>query len=385
LKDDEIKTKKQIVGKAILCMLKTNVHDHVIYRIKLNELKDLVEAIGLEVVDEIVQVRFKPYEIACIGKGKVQELRKKVINKDVKIVIFYNLLKSSQKLNLIKAVGCDVIDRYELTLEIFDQMASDNLSKLQIEAAKLEKLAPFYKLAANLNFTQDRPFFHSGGEYAFRSQLRELTRRRASIRKEIGTLVEEKKQQIANRKKLGYPVVCIAGYYNAGKTSLFNALTGEKKPVSDRPFTTLSSKYQKRFIDHETSVLFIDTIGFVLDLDHRLIKSFQINFEDIRSSDLVILLFEISVDTLTLQLKLKEGFSLLKDIGVDMNKIMIVFNKLDKNPEFTEKTIKELLLDLYDTPYIAVSAKDRTNLKDLLNLISNKLKEKSTINIISSI
>lgn len=365
-------------------MLKTNVHDHVIYRIKLNELKDLVEAIGLEVVDEIVQVRFKPYEIACIGKGKVQELRKKVINKDVKIVIFYNLLKSSQKLNLIKAVGCDVIDRYELTLEIFDQMASDNLSKLQIEAAKLEKLAPFYKLAANLNFTQDRPFFHSGGEYAFRSQLRELTRRRASIRKEIGTLVDEKKQQIANRKKLGYPVVCIAGYYNAGKTSLFNALTGEKKPVSDRPFTTLSSKYQKRFIDHETSVLFIDTIGFVLDLDHRLIKSFQINFEDIRSSDLVILLFEISVDTLTLQLKLKEGFSLLKDIGVDMNKIMIVFNKLDKNPEFTEKTIKELLLDLYDTPYIAVSAKDRTNLKDLLNLISNKLKEKSTIKIISS-
>jgi GTP-binding protein HflX len=375
LREDEIKPRDQLTGKAILCMLKTNVHDHIVYRIRLDELKELVEALGLEVIDEIIQVRFKPFEKACLGKGKVQELRKKVIDSDVKLVIFYNLLKSSQKLNLIKSVECDVIDRYELTLEIFDQMASDNLSKLQIEAARLEKLTPFYKLAANINFTHDRPFLHSGGEFAFRSQLRELSRRKASISEEMKSLIEEKKQQIANRKKLGYPTVCIAGYYNAGKTSLFNALTGEKKPVSERPFTTLSSKYQKRFIDYDTSVMFVDTIGFVLDLDHRLIKSFQINFEDIRSAAIVILLFEISTEVLTLQLKLKEGLSLLKDIGVEMNKVIVVFNKMDKNPDFKEEIIKELSLDVYNMPWITVSAKERINLDELLNLIAKKIKE----------
>jgi len=287
-------------------MMRTNVHDHKVYRVRLDELKALVEALGIEVIGEVVQTRYRPFEKYCIGKGKVGEIRKQAEKHDVQLVVFYNLLKSSQKLNLIQGTGCDVIDRYELTLEIFDQMASDNLSKLQIESARLEKLAPFYKLSANIHFTNDRPFFHSGGEYGFRGQLREISRRQSDIKENLRSLVVEKKRQIENRKKLGYPTICIAGYYNAGKTSLFNALTGEHKPVSNRPFTTLSSKYSKRYINPETTVMFIDTIGFVLDLDHRLIKSFQINFEDIRSADVVILLFEITAPPLTLSLKLGE-------------------------------------------------------------------------------
>jgi GTP-binding protein HflX len=357
-------------------MLKTNIHDHKVYRVRLDELKSLVEALGIEVVGEIVQTRYRPFERYCIGKGKVGEIKKLAEKRDVQLVVVYNLLKSSQKLALIQGTNCDVIDRYELTLEIFDQMASDNLSKLQIESAKLEKLAPFYKLAANMSFTHDRPFFHSGGEYAFRGQLREITRRQADIHEEIQGLMVEKRRQIDNRRKLGYPTICIAGFYNAGKTSLFNALTGEHKPVSDRPFTTLSSKYQKRYIDAETTVLFIDTIGFVLDLDHRLIKSFQLNFEDIRSADVVILLFEITDQPLTLKLKLGEGLSLLREIGVPMERVILVFNKVDKAPPGTEAAIEEELgLSHYDIPWTSVSANQRTNLKGLLDLISWKIKD----------
>jgi len=363
-------------GRAIICMLRTNIHDHTVYRVRLDELKALVQALGIDVVGEVVQTRFRPFERYCIGKGKVSEIRKLAEKRDVQLVVFYNLLKSSQKLKLIQGTGCDVIDRYELTLEIFDQMASDNLSKLQIESAKLEKLAPFYKLAANLQFTHDRPFFHSGGEYGFRGQLREISRRQADIREEIGGLMVEKKRQIDNRLKLGYPTICIAGFYNAGKTSLFNALTGEHKPVSNRPFTTLSSKYQKRYIDAKTTVLFIDTIGFVLDLDHRLIKSFQLNFEDIRSADIVILLFEITDSPLTLRLKLGEGISLLRDIGVSMDRVIFVFNKVDKAPPDAGIVIEEQLkLTHYDMPWTTVSANQRTNLKELLDLIAWKLKE----------
>ncbi len=373
---EEVRLKETLKGRAIIVMLKTNVHDHKVYRIRLDELKSLVEALGIEVVGEIVQTRYRPFERYCIGKGKVGEIRRQAEKRDVQLVVLYNLLKSSQKLALIQGTGCDVIDRYELTLEIFDQMASDNLSKLQIESAKLEKLAPFYKLAANQNFTHDRPFFHSGGEYAFRGQLREITRRQADIHEEIQSLMIEKRRQIDNRHRLGYPTICIAGFYNAGKTSLFNALTGEHKPVSDRPFTTLSSKYQKRYIDPETTVLFIDTIGFVLDLDHRLIKSFQLNFEDIRSADVVILLFEITDQPLTLKLKLGEGLSLLREIGVPMERVILVFNKVDKAPPDTETSIEEELgLSHYDIPWITISASQRKNLKGLLDLISWKIKD----------
>ena len=373
---EEVKPRDALKGRAIIVMLKTNIHDHKVYRVRLDELKALVQAIGLEVMGEVVQTRYRPFEKYCIGKGKVGEIKRQATKHDVQLVVFYNLLKSSQKLNLIQGTGCDVIDRYELTLEIFDQMASDNLSKLQIESARLEKLAPFYKLSANIHFTHDRPFFHSGGEYGFRGQLREISRRQSDIKENIQALVVEKKRQIENRKKLGYPTICIAGYYNAGKTSLFNALTGENKPVSDRPFTTLSSKYSKRYIDPQTTVMFIDTIGFVLDLDHRLIKSFQINFEDIRSADIVILLFEITDPPLTLQLKLSEGISLLRDIGVPTERLLLVFNKVDKALANASNTIdEELSLTHYDIPWTTVSAEKRTNINGLLDLIAWKIKD----------
>ncbi len=360
--------------KAILVMLRTNVHDHVVYRVRLDELKSLVESLGIEVVGEVVQTRYRPFAKYYIGKGKVGDIRRKVRRLKANVVIFYNIIRSSQKLNLMQAVNCDVIDRFELTLEIFDQMSSDTLSKLQIQSARLEKQAPFYKLQAAVNYQYDRPFFRAGGEYGFHAKMRELTRSQARINEEIDKLMEEKTQRIWQRKKLGYPVICIAGYYNAGKTYLFNRITGDNKPVSNRPFTTLSSKYQKRFIDWETTVLFIDTIGFVLDLDPRLIQSFKLNLLDIRSSDLVILLLDLSDPVLNLDMKLNEGIWLLRDIGVSRDRIIVVINKSDLAPEKALTIGETLELDSYLLPWIVVSAETKENVPELLDLISKRLK-----------
>ena len=362
-------------------MLKTNVHDHVVFRVKLDELRRLVETLDIEVVGDFVQSRHRSYSKFLLGSGKVKELMKYVKRHNVNIVVFYNNLRSSQKLNLIMELGCDVVDRYELTLEIFDQRASDNLSKLQIEAARLQKLAPYFKLEANVRYHNDRPFFRSMGEYAFHSQMRELTRRQARIRKEIATFAKEKRQRIKKRGSLGYPTVCIAGCYNAGKTSLFNTLTGDDKLVSDKPFTTLSSKYQRRFVDHETTLLFIDSIGFVIDLDPRLIKSFELNLEDMRSADLVILLFDLSDPLLTLRIKLAEGVRLLGEMGIPRERIFVVYNKLDiatVDPSLIEE---ELNLEQLDLPWTFISAKERTNIEELLSMITGrlaKLKESPT-------
>jgi len=364
-----------VKGRAVLCMLKTNVHDHVVYRVKLGELRSLVETLDIEVVGDLVQSRHRPFAKFHVGSGKVKDIRRFVRRHNVNIVVFYNYLRSSQKLNLIRAIGVDVVDRYEVTLEIFDKMSSDSLSKLQIEAARLKKLTPYFKLEANLRYHNDRPFFRSMGEYAFHGQMRELTRKQARIRREIERLVKVNRQRIKNRDDLGYPSICIAGYYNAGKTSLFNTLTGDDKLVSDRPFTTLSSKYQKRFLDHETTLLFIDTIGFVIDVDPNLIKSFELNLEDMRNADLLILLLDISDPILTLRIKLAEGIRLLRQLGIPRERIIVVFNKVDLKPELSDEIGEELGMSSLGLPWTVVSAKSRTNINELFNVISVRLKQ----------
>jgi GTP-binding protein HflX len=353
-------------------MLKTNVHDHTVYHLKLNELRTLIETMGIKVIGNVVQSRHRPFAKYHIGSGKVKEIAKKARRHNVNIIVFYNLLRSSQKLNLIQALGVDVVDRYEVTLEIFNRMASDTLSQLQIEAARLEKLAPYFKLEANLRFHNDRPFFRSMGEYAFHSQMRELTRRQAANKRNIEKLLKEKRERIRKRRRLGFPTICVAGYYNAGKTSLFNAITGDNKPVSDKPFTTLSSKYQRRFVDYETTLLFIDTIGFVIDLNPRLIKSFELNLEDLRSADMVILLLDATDALLILRIKIAEGIRLLSEMDIPREKILIVFNKIDLNPAAVNLG-KELNLERKGLPWTTVSAKERTNLNELLMTLKAQL------------
>lgn len=362
-------------ARAVLCMLKTNIHDHKVYRIRLDELRRLVETLGIEVVGEFVQTRNRPFARFHIGSGKVKQIRHFINKQRVNIVVFYNILRSSQKLNLIRALECDVVDRYEFTLEIFDRMSSDNLSKLQIEAARMDKLIPYFKLEASLRYHNERAFFRSMGEYAYHSQLRALTRRQARIREQMESLKKEKQQKIRRRKRLGFSTVCISGFYNAGKTSLFNALTGDSKPVSSQPFTTLSSKYQRRYVDHETTLLLIDTIGFVIDLDPHLIGSFELNLEDIRSSDLVLLLLEITDPVLHLRIKLLEGIKLLVEIGVPRDRIIIIFNKVDLAPHLADTIGEELDLEHLDLPWKVISAKERVNLEDLLLTVTRKLKQ----------
>jgi GTP-binding protein HflX len=362
------------MARAVICMLRTDVHDHILYKVKLDELRRLAETLDYEIVKDFVQTRSKPYSRYLIGKGKVKEIKEFIKKRGIDTVIFYNTLSSSQKLNLTRDLGCDIIDRYELILEIFDAHASDNLSKLQIELARMQKLLPYFKLQAKLKYLTEHPFFRGMGEYAYHSKLRMLTARMSRIRERIQKLKIQKAAEIKRRKELGYPIVCISGYYNAGKTSLFNALTGSDKEVSPRPFSTLSSKYQRRFLSPEESLLFVDTIGFVIDLDPTLIGSFELNLYDIVNADVVLFLLEMIDPIQVLSLKLGEGLKLLRSLGVDKERIIIVFNKLDLVDEEYEEEIRsqlEAFLTRYD--WICISALERRNLEKLIELIRRKM------------
>ena len=312
---------------ATIAMLRTPRHK--LWKIKLEEFKLLAKTQGYTIVNYIVQYKQKPKVATLFGKGKLQEIKEIIQDHAIDYLLVYNTLTSMQKLNLERILRVNVLDRYDLVLEIFASNASDSISKLQIELAKLKKVIPYLKLQTSLLHYKDRPFFKAGGEYAWNPKLAILRRRMKLIRKQIEKYREDKIKQILHRRSLGFIIVCLVGYYNAGKTSLFNLLTGENKSVSASPFTTLSSKYSK--FKNFNKILLVDTIGFISDLDPRIIASFELNLEDIVYSDVLCLVIDSSDPVNILENKLNSTIQILRKIYAirPEKKIITILNKID--------------------------------------------------------
>jgi GTP-binding protein HflX len=363
-------------------MLRNNPHDHILFRLQLSELEALTKALGYEVVETFAQTSLRTKARYLFGSGKVDELSRVVEEKGIELVVLYNELTSKQKLNLSLAFNCEVIDRYELTLRIFEEMASDRISKLQIELARERKLYPFYQLQAAVKYSglERQPPWAGTGEFAFHSKLKGVQKRIGKLKREIAVLANDKMRQIKERQKLGTRMICVAGYYNAGKTTLFNLLTGENKLVGDRPFKTLSSKYQRLKSNNGVDApLLIDTIGFVVGLDPELIKSFELNLMDMKEADLVLFLIGVDDEPEYLFHKLKFGLHLLQEIGVESTRILIVLNKTDLvDSESFEKVISSLnpLMEQYD--WTSISAKMRDGIDELINKSLDKVKGLTT-------
>ncbi len=367
--------------KAIICMLKTNVHDHELWKLQLDEIKKLAEAINYDIVDVIIQTKLHPNPTYIFGKGKIQELKERIAELDVKTIIFWNNLNSKQALNLITTLSVngemDVKDLYDLTLEIFDKQATDKTSKIQIQLARTRKQLPLYKLQANIVYNKDKANFRGPGEYGFHSKIKSYDKQIASLRQEISKLKDAKIKNIQNRKKRLYnsKYICIVGHYNAGKTTLFNKITGLEKEISDKPFTTLSSKYGR--YKQGKDLFFIDSIGFVLDLDPRLIKSFELNLLDMLNADKMLYIIDASEEKSLLFHKTRYGLDLLKAIGINiLEKVVIVFNKIDKlenSEEYINKLVEEYPDPFKVLPYLNLSSEKGINIDDLIYYLVNSV------------
>lgn len=364
-----MRRKEQVAGyKAMTGMVKTNVHDHSMYKIRMGELESLLRALGYKVVERIIQVRPKETVDFVFGRGKIEEIKDRIRRIDPDVFVIYNTLTSKQKWNLERRLGVEVIDRYDVTLMIFREVASDIPSKLQIELATLEKAFPYVKLAASIKYKKMRAGFRGGGEYAYHRQIRAIQERMKILRGKIEKLSRQKELEIMKRIESGARIAVLTGYYNAGKTSLFNALTGLRKPVSDMPFTTLSSKYCSM---EGKDVYLVDTIGFVLDLDPRLIASFQLNLLDIEYSDRQILVVDVSDRGELMRIKLMESLKILSELGKSKDSIIVAANKVDKLEDYEysakESVLREALGE--GVPIVPVSAKSGEGLKDLVRAI----------------
>lgn len=353
--------------KAILGLLKLLGEKR--WEIKLKEAEELAEARGYQVIGEAIQTKEHPVNATFFGSGKVREIKKKAEQKEADVVIIYNDLTSKQKFNIEKMIERKVIDKYDLILEIFKSHAHDAISNLQIKLAKISRQIPYVRYTTTKIHQGEHPYTRAGGEVPWKRKISELRRRKRKIEEKLEKRQREKLRRIESRKEMQFIQGCLVGYYNAGKTSIFNSLSVAEKYTSQKPFTTVQGKVSKL----EDKILLVDTIGFVKDIDPQIISSFKINMKDIKLSHFLILTVDSSLSLPLLNNRTKATVEILKDLEVWDNVKLILANKVDllQEPSLVDQIgIIKTLTD-YKAPVIPCSAKSGEGMEK----VEKKIKE----------
>lgn len=335
---------------------------------QLAELKDLAYAANYSVVGEIIQSRYpdKKYQL---GKGKVQELALAVESLNPEKVIFCNELSSMQLYNITDICKCAIIDKFQLILEIFALRATTRRAKLQVELARLEYEIPRARIIVSHLKKEERPGFMGLGSYED-SYEQDVKGRIARIKDELSHVQSHNESLRSFRHAHGFSLVALAGYTNAGKSTLFNALMDEGVNVADMLFTTLSPVARSMDVMGRKVVL-TDTVGFIEDLPHWLIDAFRSTLNEIFFADIILLVVDASEPLDIMHDKLLTCHETLWEQVHDASMITIM-NKTDliSREELNEKM--EALGYLVPNP-VYISAKTMDGLDDLKQAIRDKL------------
>lgn len=334
---------------------------------KLNELIKLSEAADYRVVMTFQQNR-RADSSFCIGKGKAKEIAEKIKELRPAKVIFYNQLKPIQRYNLTKIFGVEVMDRFQLILEIFTKRAGTLEAKYQIELAKLQYELPMIRESIRLAKLGELPGFHGLGKYALDVYESMVRRRIAHLKKKL----EEIRVRKSIQRRSRYPLFTIAltGYTFAGKTALFNRLTKENLKVGNLLFTTLSTTTRAMTIANK-KVLISDTVGFIDDLPPILIDAFYSTLEEITMADLVLLVLDASDSKSEFCRKLDTSISILNSIGVFNGSILPLLNKIDIANNLKE--YEEITFLKTKTKPVKISALTGEGINELIHSISLRL------------
>lgn len=305
---------------------------------KVFELEKLVEALDGEVVLNLTQNKSSIDKAFYIGKGKVSEIKDYCEKLDVKVVVFNNELTGSQVKNLEEIIGVRVIDRTNLILDIFSERARTKEAKLQVKLAKLKYTLP--RLSA-LRSGFSRQQGGIGGKGVGEQQI-ELDRR--TINREISSITAQLKEIEKNRNEIRKkrinskePMISLVGYTNAGKSTLINKLIAYGKDenteikevfVKDMLFATLDTYVREGILFSGSKAMYVDTVGFVSDIPHNLVESFKSTLEEIKYSDLILHVVDISNVNVDEQIKITND--MIKKLECEDKKVIYVFNKVDK-------------------------------------------------------
>jgi GTP-binding protein HflX len=299
----------------------------------LSEMRELLRTAGVAVVGQAVQHRDKPHPNSYLGPGKLEEVKAAAKQADATMIVVDDELSPRQERNLEEAVGMPVVDRTATILDIFADHAHSAEGKLQVELAQLEyNLARMRGLWTHL----ERLGGVSSGGFATRgpgeSQIetdRRLARNRISaLRRRLDHVKSNRAVQRAERERAHLPQIALAGYTNAGKSTLLNALTGSVVGVRDRLFHTLDPTTRQLQIDGRPYLL-TDTVGFIRKLPHQLVDAFGATLEETRLADLVLHVVDAGAPEDELEEMLKAVDDVLDDIGAGERPRLLVLNKAD--------------------------------------------------------
>jgi len=313
--------------KAVLATLQLPHQSAQEVEDNLTELVQLAEDAGLTVVAKVVQNRPRVVPATYIGLGKIMEI-KELLSDDEHIVIFDDELTPAQQGNLSELLDAPVLDRTQLILDIFARRARTKEGKIQVELAQLKYLLP--RLTGHgtaLSRLGGGIGTRGPGETKLETDRRRIRKRIADLEDELELVRKVRQLQMAGRKKADVPLVTLVGYTNAGKSSLFSALTAESTFVADQLFATLDPLIRKWQIAEGEWVYLSDTVGFMRKLPHTLIAAFRATLEEVSAADLLLHVLDASHPLVEQQKAAVE--EVLREIGCDTPMIN-VYNKIDQ-------------------------------------------------------
>jgi len=336
----------------------------------VKEALALCESAGYQVF-KIIKQKFLNKAKFGIGEGKVEELNELIKSTKPDVIIFDEYLKPSQNYNLASKLKTNIMDRESLILEIFDRNATSSESKLQVKMAQLRYEMSHAKEKVRLAKMGEQPGFMGIGKFEVDVYFNDIKNRMTAIKSKLVKAGKQRALHRQSRDRIGFKTISLAGYTSAGKTTLFNALTGEKQEENVKLFTTLSTTTRKIKLS-KTEVLISDTVGFISRLPAYMIEAFKSTLEELIYTDVVILVIDISDPIFELKKKFRSCIGTLEELGVDQDKIIFVLNKSDLviADEIMEKVdylgLKENKKWL---PISSVTKQNILQLKDLLLII----------------
>jgi GTP-binding protein HflX len=318
----------------------------------LTEFKDLAQSAGAELVDVITGVRQSPEPKYFIGTGKADEVRASVHLHKAELVIINHALSPAQERNLERLLQCRVIDRTGLILDIFAQRARSFEGKLQVELALLKHLATrLVRGWTHLERQRGGIGLRGPGETQLESDRRLLRTRIQFITKRLVRVRKQREQSRRSRRRAAVPTVALVGYTNAGKSTLFNRLTGADVYVADRLFATLDPTLRRIELAEIGPVILADTVGFIRHLPHELVDAFRATLEEVCEADLLLHVIDAH-DPNKLE-NITEVQAVLESIGAAEVPQVWVYNKIDLGDETMGEVDRE---SIEHTHRIRVSA-----------------------------
>lgn len=332
----------------------------------LEELRSLADSAGAEIAGEFLQHRDRPDPATLIGKGKLEEIRGAAASVAAELIIFDHDLSPSQQRNIEDVVHTRVIDRTQLILDIFARHARTREGQLQVELAQLEYILP--RLAG-----RGREMSQLGGgigtrgpgETQLETDRRKIYRRIRHVKVQLENVRRIRSQQRQRRESVPVPTVALVGYTNAGKSTLFNALTQADVLASSKMFATLDPTLRSVALPSRRKALLSDTVGFIRSLPHTLVSAFRATLEEVQRAELIL---HVSDGSNPLSAEQDAQVELvLKELEADKKPRLRVMNKIDLLPAVRRDALRD------DSEMVHVSAAKGIGLGTLLERIDQRL------------